>query len=164
MLFAVTLLAGCGRVGFDPQSGGGDDGPGGDASTGDGTTTPPDTNTTPIDAVDLCARAMTVNVGSTAPLDTCSGEDKMDNCSTGKREVVFKFVPPMSAGYTIRARDAGTQNVSNSTVRLNASCTDRVSGCTGILGTTFSANEPVYFAVEASQGACATIEFEIDAN
>ena len=158
-VLGMALLAACGRVGFDPRSGG-DDGPGDASSTSDGVTPDTVSDTPP----DLCASAIAVNVGSTPPLDTCSGLNQIDTCSTGKRELVFKFVPPATAGYTIRARDAGTQNVSNPTVRLDASCAGRVGGCTGVLGTSFPANQPVYFAVEATGGACAMIEFEITAN
>jgi hypothetical protein len=81
-----------------------------------------------------------------------------------KRELMFRFVPPTTRSYTIKARDAGTQNVSNSTVRLDATCTARVGGCTGVLGTQLTGGQPIYFAVEASSGRCASIQFDITAN
>jgi hypothetical protein len=37
-----------------------------------------------------------------------------------------------------------------------------VGGCTGVLGTTLQAGQTYYFVVEASQGACASIQFSIE--
>jgi hypothetical protein len=158
----LLVLGACGRIGFDPSS---PDDPGGaiDAAgtTGDA---PGDGGMTTIDATDLCVGAIPVSVGTTAPLDTCTGTDRLDTCSTAKRELVFRFVPPTTRLYLVAARDPGTANVSNSTTRLTAGCTARTGTCAGILGTQFAAGVPVYFAVEASSGACASIELEITAN
>ena len=159
------MLVACGRVGFDPSVVG--DNTNNDATaTTDGTSTGGDGGgdaMAPVDAfAAVCASAMVVNVGSTVALDTCGGtQNNIDTCSTGKREIVFKFVPTTTRGYTIKARDAGTQNVSNSTSRMDNACLTRMGGCTGILGTTLTAGTPYYFVVEASAGACASIEFDI---
>ena len=158
----LLVLGACGRIGFDPQSAGGDDGTGPDAPgvPGDAAT---DGKPPASDAMSACADAIAVAVGSTAPLDTCSGEDRIDACAPNKRELVFRFVPAVTGSYTIKARDAGSQNVSNSTARLDAMCGLRL-GCGGILTTPFTAGVAVYFAVEPSVGACATIQFDIAAN
>jgi hypothetical protein len=169
LLGLLATLAACGRIWFDPHGTGGDDTSGirdgatGSDGNGSGTIDAP--VDTPIDALPaLCANAMPASVGTAAGVSTCAGQDVVDLCSPNKQEVVFRFVPPATAGYTIRAFDAGTQNVSNSTNRYDASCTMRIGGCTGIIGTALTAGQPIYFVVEASQAACATIDFEIVQN
>lgn len=158
LLFVIVTA--CGRIGFDvtggdtavdDASGQNEAGANGDAGA-DGA---------PDAFAAVCANAMIVNVGSTAALDTCQGTlDNIDACSPNKREKVFKFIPPTTRGYTIRARDAGTMNVSNSTARMDSACV-QTGGCTGVLGTTLTAGTTYYFVVEASATACASIEFEI---
>ena len=159
----MIAMSGCGRVSFDPL---GDSGPpslhdsstsSGDAEVSDGA---PDG--TPLDALGAaCSNAIAVTVGTTTALSTCTGQDVLDTCSSNKQELVLRFVPPASGGYTFRALDPGTQNISNSTARLDPGCTMQVGGCTGILGTSLTAGQPVYFAIEAAAGACAMIEFQV---
>jgi hypothetical protein len=154
LLFVV--VAGCGRIAFDPLSDG--SAPAGDATLGDGGGSG---DGPPIDAATACANAMTVQPLTPITVDTCAtGLDQLDACGPANtREVIFKFTVPTSGGYNFRARDAGTQNVSNSTGVLNAGCT-AITNCPGIFSSTFTAGQVLYFVVEASSGTCATIEFE----
>jgi hypothetical protein len=157
LLFVV--VAGCGRIAFDPL-GDGAIGPGGDGSSGgDGGGSNGDG--APLDAITACANAITLQPLTPIMIDTCStGLDQIDGCGPAStREVVFKFTVPTSGGYNFRARDAGTQNVSNTTGLVDGACAATVT-CAGILGRTFTAGEVIYFVVEASSGTCATIEFE----
>jgi hypothetical protein len=152
--FAVALAA-CGRIDFDPVTTAGD-GRLGDGSGGTGDGAPGDS------ASGACATAIPVQVGTPITIDTCSGADLLDGCGpAATKEVVFRFAVPTTAGYTIRAYDSGTQNVSNSTGAVDAGCT-ATTQCTGILGQGYTAGEVVFFAVEASSGGCAMIDFAVD--
>jgi hypothetical protein len=153
----VVVVAGCGRIAFDPLSDG--SAPVGDGRAGDGGGSASDGP--PIDAPTACANAMTLQPLTPITIDTCAtGLDQLDGCGPANtREVIFKFTVPTSGGYNFRARDAGTQNVSNSTGLVDAGCIATVT-CAGILGRTFNAGQIVYFVIEASSGTCATIEFE----
>ena len=129
-----------------------DDGGGG--GSGDGSGMP--------DAATACANAQTLQPLTPIQIDTCStGLDQLDACGgTNTREVIFKFTVPTTGGYNFRARDAGTQNVSNQTGLLNAGCTATTT-CAGILSRSYTAGQVIYFVVEASAaGGCVTIEFE----
>jgi hypothetical protein len=108
-----------------------------------------------------CAAAITINLGRTGPTSTCTHPDIIDSCSTSaKQEVIFKFIAPASAGYTLAAYNPGTSNVSNSTQILDANCVS-ISGCAALTGRGFTAGQTVYFVVEASTAACTMIEYEI---
>jgi hypothetical protein len=161
----ILGLSACGRIDFDPIAGLVD----ATSQSGDGaigTIDAPGIDAQAPDALAAaCADAIPVQVGSTSALDTCSGEDLVDGCSSpGTRELVFRFLAPASAGYTFRARTAGTQNISNSTARLDAGCTAANGSCAGILGFGMAAGEVVYLVVEASSGSCASIEFDVIAS
>jgi hypothetical protein len=157
----LLVLAGCGRIAFDPLGDGAviapsDDGGGSSSGDGGGTGDGP-----PPDAATACANALTVQPLTPLTIDTCStGLDQLDGCGPAStREVIFKFTVPASGGYNFRARDAGTTNVSNTTGLLDAACAATAT-CAGIVSRTFTAGQIVYFVVEASSGTCATIEFE----
>lgn len=160
----MVVVAGCGRIAFDPIGGGDDVGPIGDAGGsgdgGDGGGSSTSDGAMP-DALTACNNALTIQPLTPMMVSTCAGSnDVIDACGpAGTQEVVFKFVVPASGGYNFRARDAGTQNVSSSTGLLNAGCTATVT-CAGILSRAFTAGEVIYFVVEASSGGCVNIEFE----
>ena len=160
----LVAVAGCGRLGFDAH-GDASGGPGRDAVTGggdamgDGGGGGGDGADAPANA---CTNAKVVTVGQRLATSTCVGQDLLDACGPpGTEEVVFSFTPPQTAGYNVRAYNAGTNNISNSTAQLNAACMQPGS-CTGILGTTFQTGMTYYFVVEASGGGCASIEFLVD--
>lgn len=157
-LAVLVALSGCGRIDFDPRfdggPGGGGSGDGGGSGSGDGGGGGGDT---PVTA---CTNAITLQPLTPIMIDTCSGMDLLDGCGPANtKEVVFAFTVPASGGYNFRARDAGTQNVSNSTGLVDPAC-GATTTCAGILSRSFSAGQVIYFAVEASSGGCATIEFE----
>lgn len=154
---AVIALCACGRVGFDPL------GSGGDAATadalGDGSSladaTAPDATMT------ACANATLVGLGRSAVLDTCGRGNRVDGCATADvEELVVKFIAPANLGYTFAAKDPGTDNVSNSISRLDATCASTTS-CAGILSFSMTAGESVFLMVEAATGTCASVEIEI---
>ena len=160
---AWLLIAGCGRVAFDPISEGSnptDDG--GGSTMGDGSMTTGD-GSTMIDAAPtacMSTEVITMTPGTPVVVDTCVGMEVFDGCGPANTdEAVFKFVVPTSGGYNFRARDPGTQNVSNTTGLINAGCTATAT-CAGIISRAFTAGEVLYFVVEASSGTCAQIEFE----
>lgn len=157
----MLVLVGACRIGFDPTTGS-DDTPGG-SSNGDGGTMTGNDGSLTIDAQPAaCAEATTVALGLTL-LDTCTGnQNRIDGCASGSttNEIVIHFRPTVTKAYTFAAYDAGTQNVSNSTARMNADCVT-IQSCNGITGTTLTAGVDYYFVVEASSGACADIEFSI---
>ena len=162
---AVVLLAlaGCGRLGFDAVDPTGDGASSGDsAQTGDANGDAVADTSTPIDSFPAaCANAVAVTIGRTANLDTCAMVDSIDGCGpVGTKEIVFRFDPPATGGYQFRAFDGATNNTSNSTATLNASCTATMT-CAGVLGTGGTAGQPMYLIVEASAGGCATIQFSI---
>lgn len=151
-LALVVALAGCGRIDFDPLR----DGGGSASGSGDGGGSSGSADA----AVTACTSAITLQPLTPIMIDTCAGTDLLDGCGPANtKEVVFAFTVPTSGGYNFRARDAGTQNVSNSTGLVDPSCGSTTT-CAGILSRTFTAGQVLYFAVEASSGSCATIEFE----
>ncbi len=161
MRLLLLVLVGCGRIAFDPI--GGDDvaptGDGGGSGSGDGGGSSMTDGAMP-DALTACNNALTLQPLTSMAVSTCSGSDLLDGCGpAGTQEVVFKFVVPTTGGYNFRARDAGTQNVSNSTGFVNAGCTATVQ-CVGITSQPYTAGQVLYFAIEASSGGCANIEFE----
>ncbi|HEY5925717.1 MAG TPA: hypothetical protein VIV11_28720 [Kofleriaceae bacterium] len=167
-LVVMVALVGCGRVGFDPTpgSGPGDDGGGGSGGgdgggASDGSITGGDAPM-PDAQPAACATAMTVQAGTPIAISTCAGNnDRFDGCGPNSTfEVVFKFFVPATGTYTVRAFDAGTMNISNTTGRLNAGCTTTTT-CTGVLQTTFTSGTIEYFVVEASSGGCTNIEFDV---
>jgi hypothetical protein len=156
----VLLLAACGRIGFDPLTGATGSNQF-DAHDGDG---PPggfkDAAVVPQDA-NLCAFAIVAPLNTRVATSTCLGHDIIDGCGpVGAQEAVFSFTPAASSGYTFRAFDPGTSNVSNSTKQLGAGCAP-LAGCSGVLGIGVNVGETVYFVVEASAGGCVNIEFEV---
>jgi len=159
-LVALAPLVACGRLGFDPtgDSGSGSstgDGGGGDGS-GSGTA-----DAMPDAQPAACATAMTLQFNTPVAISTCAGNnDRFDGCGPpGTFEVVFEFTAPSTGSYTFRARDAGTQNVSNSTGIINGGCS-ATTNCAGVSGRPLSAGQVEYFVIEASSGGCANIEFE----
>lgn len=167
VVVALALLAGCGRIGFDLTGSPSDDSGGSGSSTGDGGGSNGDGGgSATADAMPdaqpvACATAMTLQFNMPVAISTCAGNnDRFDGCAgSGTFEVVFKFTAPSSGSYTFRARDAGTQNVSNSTGIINGGCT-ATTNCVGVSGQPLSAGQVMYFAIEASSGGCANIEFE----
>lgn len=151
---AIAASAACGRIGFDPAqpASGGIDAASGDAANG----------TAPGDgAAASCAGAIAVPVNTRVAANTCDGVDRIDGCGpAGTREVIFKFVPPASAGYVAGAYDPGTSNVSNSTGVLDATCST-AARCAGLTSMPYTAGVAAYFVVEAASGGCASIEFEV---
>jgi len=165
---SLLCLTACGRLGFDPPGTLGDDTVDPDGRLGDSATSGDSSQQMMIDAqlVDAqpaaCANAIPVSVGRTGPTSTCTHPDLLDGCvAAARQEVVFKFVVPTTRGYNMSAKNPGTMNISNSTSIVNVPCTAPMGGCAGLLGTTFTAGQTVYFMVEASSAACAMIEFEI---
>jgi len=166
----IVAVCACGRLGFEPPAGsdsqgsgsGSNDGGGSGSGAGDGGGSGLPTDAPMVDAQPAaCANAFTLQFNVPYATSTCAGSnDRIDACGPATtNEVVFKFTAPSSGSYTIRARDAGTQNVSNSTGVVNASC-NGTTQCVGVLGTPFTAGETRYFVIEASGGGCANIEFE----
>jgi hypothetical protein len=167
-VIALGTLAACGRLGFDPLAGDDGTGPGDDggSNAGDGGGTG-DSGSVTADAMPdaqpaACATAFTVQVNVPYATSTCAGNnDRIDACGpNATNEVVFKVTPATTRSYTIRARDAGTQNVSNSTAQINPACTTSGS-CAGVTGIGLTAGQTYYFIVEASSGSCANIEFDV---
>jgi hypothetical protein len=157
----VLATSACGRVSFDPIDVHGDadvSRPGDGSVTGDGVSVDgPMSDAQPF----ACANAVPVQVGTPITISTCRAGDHVEGCGpTGTEEVVFELVVPATAGYTFRAFDTGTQDISNSTGVLDATCM-QVSGCAGILGLSFNAGDVVDLVVEASSGGCATIDFSV---
>jgi hypothetical protein len=165
-LIAVVCLAACGRRGFDPPgTAGGDDTVDPDAVTGNGDG--PEGGTA-IDASPLidasssaCVSSTLITLGRTGPTSTCTLPDRVDSCGpAGRQEVIFKFIAPSTASYTFGAYTPGTQNISNSTQILDATCTLQ-PGCAALTGRSFTAGQVLYFVVEASTTVCTMIEFSI---
>ena len=154
----MAVLAGlvaCGRVGFDPLTG--SNGGALDAHDGDGP--PGGFKDAPVDA-SPCAFAIPAPLNTRVATSTCVGHDLIDGCGpAGTQEVVFAFTPTVTGGYTFRAFDPGTNNVSSSTAQLATGC-GAPTACAGVLGVTVTANETAYFVVEAAGGGCVNIEFE----
>ncbi|HET9989031.1 MAG TPA: hypothetical protein VFQ65_10925 [Kofleriaceae bacterium] len=154
-------LAGCGRIDFDPALP-----PNDGRLPGDGTSSHGD-GATAIDApVSACVAAMPmqVQVGVLAHVSTCTDPDRLDGCGpAGTKEVILELIPPASTGYTARAYDHGTTNVTMvSTTVFDQTCQPSVGACAAILGTTYTQGVPVYFVLEASNGGCADIDFLVD--
>lgn len=160
-------MAACGRVGFDPTAGNGNDGkppPAGDggspvthdATLGDGASPM-------IDAqASACANALVVQSGVKLTTSTCVGADLIDGCGPpNTQEVVFAFSVPTTGPYLAEAFDTGTNNVSNSTAMLDSTCTQTTGTCAGLLGVNLTKGDTAYFIVEADAGGCATIDFSI---
>jgi hypothetical protein len=167
-LIVLLAVAACGRIGFDPITGetGGDaaSSTGGDARPGDGGS---GSSGNPTDAQPLaCAKALNVQLAARLTTSTCVGGDHLDGCGPpSTQEVVFEFVAPASDGYQFQAYDTGTNNISNSTTTIDASCTvaDQQS-CSGVLGLTLNQGDVLYLIVEAASGGCTTIDFLVTAN
>jgi hypothetical protein len=158
----LVAIVGCGRLGFDAQGVDAPGGPGRDSTTGGGDAMGDGGGGGSEAGASVCANAKVVTVGQRLATSTCVGQDLIDSCGPANtEEVVLSFTPPQTATYTVRAFDAGTNNVSNATSQLNAACT--MGGvCTGITQKQFQAGTTSYFVVEASGGGCASIEFLID--
>jgi hypothetical protein len=157
--WGIAILAAssaCGRIGFDPSHG-----PAGVSDAFDGDDRAMGDAASAIDSsVSACAGAITVPLATRVAVNTCDGPDRLDGCGpAGTREVILKFVAPARGSYNFRAYDPGTNNVLNSTGLVDAACA-KVAPCAGIYGTSFTAGQIAYFAVEASSGGCAAIEFE----
>lgn len=154
------VVAGCGRIGFDPASGPNDGrlpGDGAHADTG---------SNAAIDApVTACVAAnpQQLQVGVAAHVSTCTDPDVLDGCGpAGTKEVILEFIPPASTGYNARAYDHGTQNITMaSTTVFDQSC-QPMGTCAAFLGTTYTQGVPYYFVLEASNGGCADIDFLVD--
>ena len=160
----MAVIAGCGRIGFDPAGGAVPPNDGklpndGKPATGDSG------SATPIDApVSACvANGMPVQAGVIAHVSTCASPDRLDGCGpAGTKEVILEFTPLTSGGYNARAYDHGTQNITMvSTTFFDQSC-QSASACAALLGTTYTAGEHYYFVLEASSGGCADIDFLVD--
>lgn len=153
-LIVVVILSACGRIDFDPIT---------STPTSDAPTAISD-SMRPIDAAVMtsCSFAVPIQVGVRLAVNTCTGRDLLDGCGpAGREEVVIDFEPPTSGGYTVRAFNAGTMTVSTSTGRVDVPC-GAATGCSGLLGTTFTAGQHYYFAYEAMATTCAAIEVLID--
>jgi hypothetical protein len=150
----LVVTCACGRIGFDPIG----DGRGGGGGGGDGGG-PHDARVADAPPT-ACTFALPIDLGVRKATSTCVGHDLVAGCGPPQtEEVVFSFTAPATNGYSFRAFDPGTNNVSNSTAQLDTSCTTKGS-CAGILGITVNAGETVYLVVEASAGGCTNIEFE----
>jgi hypothetical protein len=146
------MVCACGRIGFDPL---GDGGGGGGGGGGSGDAHELDAPPT------ACSFALGIDLNVRKATSTCLGHDLVTGCGpAGTQEVVFAFKAPATAGYSFRAFDPGTNNVSNSTAQLDPTCARTAGNCAGILGFSVNAGETVYLVVEASSGGCTNIEFE----
>ena len=160
----LAFVVGCGRIDFDPAVPPNDGRLPGDA-TGSGSHLD---SATPIDAaLTACAAAapMQVQAGVMAHVSTCTDPDRLDGCGpTGTKEVILEFIPPASNGYTARAYDHGTTNVTMvSTEVFDQTCQPMNGGaCAAILGTSYLQGVPAYFVLEASSGGCADVDFLVD--
>ena len=165
-LIAAALLAACGRVGFDPLSGGGGT-PTGDGSNppgSDGNTPPPagDADPPPVDALAAaCQQAIPATVNVPISKNTCdTGLDRVDGCGgSALDELVFVFTAPAAGSYTVQTFDGSTANVIT-TGEVNNTCAGN-AGCFGIRQTSWSAGETHYFVVESPSGACQNIRFSV---
>jgi hypothetical protein len=163
----LTVVAACGRVGFQPlvdgnvATSGGDSGDGGSGTPNDGRV---GDGARPVDAsASACAVAIDAQVG-VVMTSTCVSGDRLKGCGpAGTQEVIFKFVAPATSGYNFAAYDHGTMNVSDSTAELDTSCT-MTETCSGILGLTMNQNDVLYFIVESSTGGCDAIDFTVTAS
>jgi hypothetical protein len=156
----LVALAGCGRLGFDPVTGDALLGGTGDGPNGDGVVT--DTGSMIDSFPQACLDAIPIGIGRTVTMDTCAQPDRIDGCGLpGAKEIIFRFDPPATSGYTFRAFDGATNNTSNSTAIINAACTG-IGSCAGVLGMGATMGQPVYIIVEASNGGCAQIQYSID--
>lgn len=105
--------------------------------------------------------AIAVVVGTRMATTTC-GTELLDGCGPANtQERVFAFTPPASQGYTVRAFDPGTNNITTSVGVVNMGCM-ATTGCSGVLGTSYTAGVVVYFAFESSAGGCKAIEVLVD--
>jgi hypothetical protein len=81
-----------------------------------------------------CAAAIPVSLNTRVAANTCDGPDRLDGCGpAGTREVIFKFVVPVTGSYNFAAYDPGTSNVSNSTGVIDPTCAT-VAPCSGRYG------------------------------
>ena len=154
-LLIVVALSACGRIGFDPTTTSVNDA----HVVGDGAGSSQPINDAPLTA---CNFGLLPQVGVRFAANTCSGHDLIKGCAAMDREeVVIDFVPPTTRSYSVRAYNPGTNTIMISTGVIDAGC-GTVSGCSGLLATTFTAGEHYYFAFESSGAACAQIEVLID--
>ncbi len=165
---ALALVAACGRVDFAPAGASagrpanlGDGGPSGDGPAGDGAMAATDSGgATDGLAASPCASATVATVGTPAAETTCVA-DLIDGCGPpSTEERIYKFTAPATGSYQFEALDAGDNNINNSIGVLDASCVP-TPNCSGIYGTSLTAGDIVYFAVEASAGGCTSIRLEI---
>ena len=155
------LLAGCGRIGFDPAVPPNDGRIPNDATSHDGSAAILDA---PVSAC-IAAMPQQVQAGVMAHVSTCTDPDRIDGCGPpNTKEIVLEFIPPASIGYNARAYDHGTTNITMvSTTVFDASCQPMALGaCAGQLGTNYTQGMPAYFVLEASNGGCADVDFLVD--
>ena len=67
-----------------------------------------------------------------------------------------------SNGYSARAYDHGTMNITMVSVEMFDNTCSSASNCAAFLGTTYTQNVPAYFVLEASSGGCADVDFLVD--
>ena len=155
-VWLVLVLVGCGRINIDPRRDG--------TGASDGTGSQSDGDVGSGSAVDgsvtaACASAITVITNSTLPsISTCT-QDQLDACGpAATQEVVFKFTPTVTAGYSIRSYFAGTSTITT-TNHAGALC--QVGSCTGLSQITLTSGVTYYYVVEATGGGCTLIDFSI---
>ena len=108
-----------------------------------------------------CASATPAPLNQRVAASTCTGHNLIPGCGApNAQEVVFAFTAPAAGGYSFRAFDPGTNNVSNTTGRADPTCS-MTTNCAGIYSTQMAAGEVMYLVVEPSSGMCAQIEFEV---
>jgi hypothetical protein len=156
------VVAACGRLNFDPFGATGDgQPPGGDGSSaGDGSSVADGAE--PVDALPAaCAEAIAVTVNNSITMDTCSsGLNRVDGCAgESLDELVFRFVVPVSGGYTVRTFDQGTANIIT-TGQVDGACVAN-AGCFGLKQVPMTEGQTFYFVVEASTGTCQTVTFSV---
>ncbi len=157
----VVVIAGCGRVGFEPVASGDGGAPHGDGSpSGDGLVA--DGSAIDGAAATPCASAIDVAMGVSAAQNNCTGTDLIDGCGpAGTKELIYRFVVPATSGYNFDARDISSGNITSSIGALNAGCTATTT-CAGIFGTSLTAGQVFYFMVEAGGGGCDQYKIEIN--
>lgn len=164
--WALVVLCACGRVNFDAPGGESGSDAGGSAS-GDATAVDgAGSGSAVADAAvaGTCGAPVDLVLGSRVLVNTCAGFDALDGCGPqGTQEVIVRFTAPAAAGYTFRAFDKGTNNVSDSIERLDDDCTVGSFTCSGVLGLGgVAANEVLRFIIESSSGGCDDVEVQVD--
>ena len=155
------VVAGCGRIGFDPATATppNDGKLPHDSTQGSGSSAPHDAPATAC----VTAAPQQVQAGVMAHVTTCTDGDQLTVCGpTGTKEVILEFIPAASQGYNARAYDHGTMNITMVSTTIYDHDCQQASTCAAFLGTTYTQGVAYYFVLEASSGGCADVDFLVD--